>query len=283
MISIEFFLFFILILLSAAVILLIVLLIRKRSVHSPAVMADINQKLDKLERLSTDFNDLSSLFLIPHTRGGIGETMLNELLSTWLPKKSYALQYSFQDGSRVDAVIKLGGYIVPVDAKFPLESLNRFITDEKQSGNQSKEISRIFLRYAGDISKKYIKPAEGTLDFALMYIPSEKIFYHSFVVGGGDSLNSCVRNGVVPVSPSALFLYLQTIVFGLKGFSLPGNQRQLIEYISGLRNDFTQLSKILSVTGTHLKNLKNAYDESISKLRQVENGIHRLENGSSEN
>jgi DNA recombination protein RmuC len=275
--------------LTTLVVILLVLLIRRTSAGGPVTLDTISNQLDKLQALGEDFSALSNLFLIPHARGGLGETLLTELLQTWLPSKAYSLQYSFRDGNRVDAVIKIGNYIVPVDAKFPMERVGEVMEKraaegpgkgpgkDPSSGRTAGEIRRTYLKYAEDIGRKYIRPEEGTLDFALMYIPSEKIFYNSFVLDSGDLLSECLQMGVVPVSPSALFLYLQTVAFGFKGFSLPERQKELLKTVYQLRQDFKAFLKTYSLTGNHLKNLINAYEDSISRLDKVERGMTKLE------
>jgi len=262
---------------SALAFILIILLIRSRGAAAPAVLADIHRKLDQIEKIGEDFSTISNLFLIPHTRGGLGETLLKELLASWLPKKAYSLQYTFRDGSRADAVIQIGNYIVPVDAKFPMERVQAVLEGSWEPGTMPAELRRTFLTYADDIGRKYINPNEGTLDFALMYIPSEKIFYRTFVLDSGELLAGCLEKGVLPVSPAGLFLYLQTVAFGFKGFALPEKQKELVRHVSQMRKDLNAFNKYFELMGTHLKNLAASYDESRTRLNRVEQDLHRVE------
>lgn len=262
---------------SALAVILLFFLFRTRGAARSPLLADIDRKLDQIEKIGADFNTISNLFLIPYTRGGVGETMLKELLASWLPGKAYSLQYSFRDGSRVDAVIRLGNYIVPVDAKFPLERVQDALESSWEPGAMPSELRRTFLGYAEEIGKKYINPSEGTLDFALMYIPSEKIYYRTFVLDSGALLAGCLEKGVLPVSPSGLFLYLQTVAFGFKGFTLPEKQKELVQHLSQLRKDISAFNKYFELMGTHLKNLASSYEESRSRLRRVDRDLHRIE------
>ena len=221
----------IIIILAAALAISIVVLVtvilhrRKVSGSAPEMLELVGKRLEQLEGLSRDVGALSKIFLVPHARGGIGETLLNELLRNWLPEKAYELQYTFGNGARVDAVIRLGEYLVPVDAKFPLESVRRSM--ENADGSVvTAEVKRTFQRHIEDIRSKYIRPEDGTLQFALMYIPSERVYYHSFVETDSGLLEEAIRSGVVPVSPGGLFLYLQTVAFGLKGLGFSRQQKE---------------------------------------------------------
>ncbi len=259
-------------------IVIVVLIVRSRGGSLASAMEHIDRRLDQLEKLGSDIDAMSSLFLVPHKRGGLGETLLAELLQTWLPQASYQIQYTFRDGSRVDAVIRLGRYIIPIDAQFPMERVSEVLESGTKPGKPSAELKKIFSSYAEDISRKYIKPDEGTLDFALLYVPSEKVFYHTFVLSDGEIHHNMLKKGVVPVSPSGLFLYLQTVSYGLNGFSLPGKQKELLTCIRQLRKDFTSFGNSFARSGTHLKNLVNAYEESLTHLTRVEIDLKKLEN-----
>ena len=263
-------------------VLLVALLFARK--NQPANIADslnlIGNRLKRMDELSQGVENLTHLFLIPHARGGLAESLLAELLSTWLPKKAFELQYRFRNGNRVDAVVRLGDYLVPVDAKFPLETFRESL--EKQEGTLSADAKRAFIRHLTSISEKYIHPDEGTLKFALMYLPSEKIFYYAFVQDDNDLLQEALKLGVVPVSPSSLFLYLQTVAYGLKGFAFPDRQRELVQLLSTIRNELLHFVKAFGVTGTHLKNVQKSYDDSYRRLAALEQAIDRFESGSSD-
>ncbi|HUX22740.1 MAG TPA: DNA recombination protein RmuC [Spirochaetia bacterium] len=269
---------------AAAVFLLILLLAvllsgRRRlgGAGEVALFENINPRLDQLEGLSKGIEDLSRLFLIPHTRGGIGESLLEDLLKNWLPRKSFETQYSFKNGARVDAVVKIKPYVIPIDAKFPLESVRRSLSDTQSGNPLPTDVRQAFMRHVEDIATKYIQPDEGTLQFALMYIPSERVYYQVFADSDGSLTETSLRRGVVPVSPSTLFLYLQTIAYGLRGFSFPEERREIIRVIQQLKGDLTQFSRGYSLAGTHLRNLQKAFDDSAARLSRVELLVERLE------
>lgn len=270
--------------LALIVVLIIALLAiafgRRRFAAPPetVLFESINHRLEQLEQLSKGVEDLSRLFLIPHARGGIGESLLEELLKNWLPRRAYETQYSFKNGARVDAVVRIRPYIIPIDAKFPLESVRRSMTEIPSGAELPGDVRQSFLRHVEDIAGKYIQPEEGTMQFALMYIPSERVYYQVFADSDGSLTEEALRRGVVPVSPSTLFLYLQTVAYGLRGFAFPEEQRELMQAVQQLRGDLVQFMKSYSLAGTHLKNLQKAFDESYVRLSKVESIVERLQN-----
>jgi DNA recombination protein RmuC len=234
---------------------------------------------EAISRIERQLDQVYRIFTLPQVRGGVGEVLLSEILASWLPKRQYRLQYGFAEGTRADAVIFLGEYKVAVDAKFPLESLRSAM---EEGAALPAEARRAFRTYVQDIASKYIRPSEGTLQFALMYIPSEKIYYRMFVQDEGSMLEEALRLGVVPAGPSGLFLYIQTVAYGLRGFSLPEEQRELARLLSQLRKDFDEAAKAFSVLGTHAKNLAKSYDETRRKIDRIEYTLGRLREGGAE-
>lgn len=266
---------------------LLVMLLRRR--QSPA--ADEAGVLSRLEDVSRSLSELEQVFSVPQSRGAVGETLLSRLLEDWLPKGTFELQYSFREGTRVDAVVKLGRYMVPVDAKFPFEAAKRAMEKEaggraagtgprggagarggsRAAGGGRGELRTAFMRHVNDIAERYIRPDEGTLGFALMYIPSERVYQFVFVDQGDDLLGEAMGRGVVPVSPSTLFLYLQTVAYGLRGFAISRDARALLSRFTAARTDGVELAKALSVAQTHLKNLHKALsevDDRVDRLTQ---------------
>ena len=279
------------------VLLLVLLVTPPRRRRGPA--GDEAGVLSRLEDVSRSLSELEQVFSVPQSRGAVGETLLSRLLEDWLPKGTYELQYSFREGTRVDAVVKLGRYIVPVDAKFPFEAAKRAMEKEaggsqagagreagagargggsrgagsrggsRGAGGGRGELRTAFMRHVNDIAERYIRPDEGTLGFALMYIPSERVYQFVFVDQGDDLLGEAMGRGVVPVSPSTLFLYLQTVAYGLRGFAISKDARALLSRFTAARTEGAELAKALSVAQTHLKNLHKS-------LSEVDDRVERL-------
>jgi len=235
----------------------------------------ISRRLDKIEDMAGKVDNLSRIFTLPHIRGAAGETMLESLFRNWLPSGSYSMQYKFSNGARADAVIKLGKFLVPVDSKFPLESISSIINED--SHGLTGQIKRIFIKHCDDISSKYILPEEGTMQFALMYIPSEKIYYKVFIEDDGDFMREILKRGVLPVSPSNIFTYLQTVSYGLRGFAFSSKQKLILDRLHRLREDFNLLKRQYDVGTTHLKNLQKVWDDSTVRLNSMDSAIERME------
>ena len=288
---------------GAAVILLIILIVaatRRRGRFggdgaAGPLLDQINRRLSALEEIRGGLDELSRIFLVPYVRGGFAEDLLENLLKNWLPKGTYQMQYRFQSGERVDAVVRLGAYMVAIDSKFPLEAVKRSIEASEggtgpESGGASRaegtaggrlalsgEARRSYLKHIKDVASKYIRPEEGTLSFVLLYIPSERVYYHGFVESGSDLLEEALNLRDSPVSPSSIFLYLQTVAYGLKGFAFQEKAAELAGLVYQLKTDYQALARSLGVAGTHLKNLDRAFDDALGKLDGLESSIDKLD------
>ena len=243
---------------------------------SPWVWTGVARQLDAVQ---SDIRDLSELFLVPRQRGVVGETILGELLAAWLPASAFELQYTFRNGTRVDAVVRLGSRLVPVDSKFPLEAVQRFLEEgHADAGSQAlpADLRKSFRTHIEDIATRYINPAEGTMGFALMYIPSERVYVELFAGRHEELMRLALGQNVVPVSPATLFLYLQTVAYGLRGLAIPEHARRLMDNLNALRGELDRLSKGFELTGTHLRNLARAFDETGSQLERVRMRVDRM-------
>ncbi|TVQ22831.1 MAG: DNA recombination protein RmuC [Spirochaetaceae bacterium] len=218
----------------------------------------------QIETVRSEIQRLNELFVVPQTRGAIGETLLGELLAAWLPPKGFELQYGFATGTRVDAIVRLGDRIVPIDSKFPLEAYQRYRAAgvEATNGPLPADLRRAVGRHIDDIADRYIHPELGTLSFALMYIPSDRVYTDLFAARASDLLSDALRRSVVPVGPSTLFLYLQTVAYGLRGLAIPADAQRLVEQLDRLHTELDRLAKQFRVAGGHLRNLTKAFDES---------------------
>lgn len=270
-------------LLSLLLFLLLLLLLfirRKSDSHEGEYYGEIKGRLNEIDRLSQHIEELRTLFLLPRSRGDIGETMLETLLRNWLPEENFGLQYSFANGYRADAVIHLGRYLVAVDAKFPLQGAKAALESGNSAGDKPSEtppqVKRLFLKHAKDIASKYIHPDEGTLQFALMYIPSEHIYYRCFVEDSSLSAE-VLRQKIIPVSPSTLFLYIQTVAYGLRGFRFSQKAEQMLSRLYEIQTEMGKLERALSTSQTHLKNLSLSFDSLHSQSRRINSLFEQIE------
>ncbi len=246
--------------------------------------ADLPAIVSRIDTVRDELRELAELFLVPRRRGVVGETMLAELLAAWLPPKSYDLQYGFSNGTRVDAVIRLGTRLVPVDSKFPLESVQRYFAQEETpreagaaaSGELPADLRRAFRAHISDIASRYINPTEGTLSFALMYIPTERVYVELFASKNDELMRFALEHNVVPVSPATLFLYLQTVAYGLRGLAIPEDARRLLDDLRELRADLLSFTKSYDTAAGHLRNLVRAHDDAGSRLQRIAMRVERL-------
>jgi DNA recombination protein RmuC len=264
-------------LLALTILVPFLLLAGRKKGAAPSESPLLQESFHRIESLSRQIEDLGKIFIVPRTRGGVGETMLEQLLENWLPAAAWRRQYSFSDGGRVDAVVRAGSSIVAIDAKFPLEQVAHLL--EKRSDEESRKIPaaerKVFVRYGREISEKYIRPEEGTLPFALLYIPSEHLYYRCFVEDPELS-GELASFHVIAASPSTLFLYLQTVAYGLKGLALPRKAEELRSHMQRIKSETERLERLLGTTGHHLKNLQSSFDDSRTALIRLSTTTGRL-------
>jgi DNA recombination protein RmuC len=183
-------------------------------------LGELAERARHIEQVGRNIQSLSELLRPPKLRGQLGELFLENLLGQVLPDQLYERQHRFADGRRVDAVVKLGDVLLPVDAKFPLEGYQRVI-DSPDDAAAQKQFDTAFRKHVDDIAARYIRPREDTTEFAMMYIPAEAIYYHIIARGDGSALSYALGKRVVPTSPGHLYAFLTTAssVFGHLGLT----------------------------------------------------------------
>jgi DNA recombination protein RmuC len=222
-------------------------------------------------------SNLEDLLRPPKLRGGMGETMLAELLAQILPESAYKLQHRFNSGERVDAAICLGDALVPVDAKFPLESFRRLmaIKDETEAARERKAFMRVVKGHIDQVAWKYILPDERTYDFALMYIPAESVYYETILKDDSEDglFPFALEKRVIPVSPNSFYAYLQVIIHGLKGLQIEERAREIMDYLNRLKVDEGRFREEFDILGTHLHNAHNKYEDAQRRLDRFEDKL----------
>jgi DNA recombination protein RmuC len=227
--------------------------------------------------ISKNISSLQELLRAPKFRGAMGETLLEDLLSQVLPQEHYATQYRFKSGDAVDAVIRVGERLVPVDAKFSLENFQKMIEAPDEALKASlrrKFIQDVKLRI-DEISSKYILPAENTYDFALMYIPAENVYYE--VIVKEEVFSYSASKKVIPVSPNTIYAYLQVICLGLKGMKVEENAKQILKSLSGLAMEFNKFREDFDVVGSHLNNASSKYSEAQGRAEKISERFHNIQ------
>ena len=238
----------------------------------------IVDKLGELGRTSGQMlqraNDLARLeqaLRPPKARGGVGELLLANVLRDSLPADAYELQHTFRSGERVDAVVR-ADKLVPIDAKFPLENFERVVNagDDGERELHERAFARDVKVHVDAIAGKYIRPADGTFDFALMYLPSESIYYELVCGKTGGLYAYSLGKRVFPVSPSTFHAYLAIIVLGLRGLQIERSAQDIQERLTRLGGDLDKFRESFDVIGRHLTNARNKYDEAGAALNRVE-------------
>jgi DNA recombination protein RmuC len=228
----------------------------------------------KIYEVGKDIASLQEILRAPKLRGGLGEFFLEDLLGQILPSQHFSTQYSFRSGETVDAVIKLGGSLVPVDSKFPLENFKRIL--EATADDDKMRAKRQFVadvrKHIDAIASKYIVPDEGTYDFALMYVPAENVYYETIIKDespGEKNLSQyALSKRVIPVSPNCFYAYLQAIILGLKGMKIEERAKEIIQYLNRLQGDFSKFRDDFGLVGKHLGHAQSTYQNAEKRLDQ---------------
>lgn len=214
-------------------------------------------------------------------RGNFGEEQLENLLGLVFSRQQYALQYRFSSGEVTDAVIFLPLGHVAVDSKFPLENFRRIA--QSNGDDEKKTARRDFMkdvrRRVDEIAAKYIRPAEGTLPFALMYVPAENVYYETIVRSDDEPFQLyryCLEKRVIPVSPNSLYAYLQTIMVGLKGMQVSHRAETIVREIESLRIELEKFAAAYNTIGQHIKNASSKLEEGSKLLNKVELRVESL-------
>jgi DNA recombination protein RmuC len=253
--------------------------------RATSVISDLKKEAGAFGEVSRSMKDLQDYLKSPKLRGNIGEQVLTDLIGQMFPKSSFHLQFHFKSGSIVDAAIKTQSGILPIDSKFPMENFQKIYSSVSPSEKAlaRSAFTRDVKKHIKDISGKYILPEEGTLDFALMYIPSESVYYE--IVSDQDILDSARDNRVYPVSPTTLYAHLQTILLSFEGQKIAGKTQEVFTLLRAVQKDYEKLNDNLSLLGKHLTNAYNSLgstSQSASQLGNKLDSARQLKSGESE-
>ena len=211
------------------------------------------------------------------SRGSLGEVTLERLLEDSLPSAQYATQYRFSSGEAADAVIKLRDKkLMAIDSKFPLDAYRRISTE----GDEARRAFATAVKgHADAITKKYIVPDEGTLDVALMFVPSESVYYELLMTedSKGQPLDAyCRDKHVIAVSPNTLYAHLHVIAMGLRGMQMEENAKRLLENLSGVEKQLEKFADKFGTLGIHLKNAQQSYSDSDKLFEKAQNTLENM-------
>lgn len=242
-------------------------------------LGKMEQATAALHKTNQEIASFQQMLKSPKIRGSFGEVLLGNLLSDVLPADRFALQHTFSEtGETADAIIKLqDGYIVAVDAKFPLANYEAMSHAQNEAERESlrKQFIRDVRKHISDISKKYIIPQAKTMEFAFMYIPLDGVY--SEAVADSSIWADCQHLHVFPVSPASFLTYLQTVMIGLRGLKIEQQAKEILATLAQVRKDFSTFNKDFVVIGSHLTNAKNKYEESARRLDKFSSRLDQIE------
>ena len=243
------------------------------------VIRDVEKEVGQMSEIGRNMRELQDFLKSPKLRGNIGEQVLKDLISQMFPKSSFYLQYEFKSGEKVDAAIKTDAGILPIDSKFPMENYQKMVkATEKEKEMFKKEFIKDVKKHIDAISKKYILPSEGTMDFALMYIPSESVYYE--VVNEIELLDYARKARVYMVSPSTLYAHLQTILLAFEGKKIETSSKELFALLRSMQIDYEKIEENMSILGKHINNAYSQFgnvSSTFSSLGQKLNTTKTLE------
>lgn len=245
---------------------------------SQKTLTELHSRIGELQgagkqmlRVGDEVRRLQDILTSPKLRGQMGEWSLETLLADILPQESYTLQFCFKDGRIVDALVHLRDFAVSIDAKFPLPAFQRILSAEHTETRKKarRQFRKDVTVHIDKIAEAYIRPAEGTLDFALMYIPAENVYYETIVQRKSenkDLLRYGLDKRVIPVSPNLLYAYLMTVAMGLHGMHIEKQAGELRKQLQKLHADLDGFISTWDTLGCHLRNANGKYEDAQKRL-----------------
>ena len=258
---------------------------------SAKIIKDVTEKLTELDKTNKNVGDIASELKMlqnvlqnPKQRGVIGEYYLDQILKNTLPPGAYQLQYKLGEGLIVDAAILLDDKVLPVDSKFSLENYNRLL--ETESNEERESLAKLFkedLKRRIDETAKYINPGKGTLDQALMFIPSEAIYYDLLAnkvglgnVSGRNLIQYASEKKVTIVGPSTLSAMLQTIVQGLRSIEIHKDTEKIRKNIEALSKHLVAHNAYMQKLGTSLGTTVGHFNTTYKELGKIDRDIVKI-------
>lgn len=243
--------------------------LNERLDNAARVILGVKKDVGEMSEIGRGMRELQQFLQSPKLRGNIGEQVLKDLITQMFPKSSFNLQYTFKSGEKVDAAITTAAGILPIDSKFPMENFQAMnkAEDPKVVESFRKAFARDIKKHITDIGKKYILPEEGTMDFALMYVPSEAVYYE--VVNDEELIRLAQQSRVYPVSPTTLYAHLQTILLSFEGQKIESRAKEVFTLLRAIQKDYSKVEEGMSVLQRHLNNAYNMMSNVLSGFNQL--------------
>ncbi|MEI8348808.1 MAG: DNA recombination protein RmuC [Candidatus Omnitrophota bacterium] len=242
--------------------------------NSRAVSQELHklyEKVGSLDRESSEILILTKSFhdiLKPtKTRGIVGEAILDNLIKDVLPQDVIASQYAFKNGKKIDFAIKMASGIIPIDAKFSLDTFRNYLDATEGEKERQKKVFVDSVKKRIDETAAYIFTEEGTTDFSLMYVPSEAVYY--FIIVETALLDYAQKKRVFVVGPNTIYVYLKTICIGFQALKIEAKAKEIYNSVRQLDEEIRTVLQEYVVLGTHLRNASVKYDEVRKKIESV--------------
>ncbi len=267
---------------------------RYQSSETSRIVADITEKITRLDEtnkqvvsFADQLKNLQDILKNPKQRGILGEYYLETLLKNVMPPGSYQMQYPFPDGTIVDAAVFVKDKIIPIDSKFSLENYNRISeTNDKTEKDRLEKIFLNDLKSRITETSKYIQPAEGTMDFAFMFIPHEAIYYDLLVNKIGASTEdenadnliqrAASKYKVIIVSPTSFLAYLQTVLQGLKALQIEEGAKDIIKRVGELGSHLRVYEEAHQKLGNAIATTVNHFNKSNNEFKKIDKDVMRI-------
>jgi len=237
--------------------------------NAAKVISAVQRNLGEMSEIGKGIRTLQDFLQSPKLRGGLGEEVLKEMIGQTFPKNAFHLQYSFKSGVKVDAVLKTDAGLLCIDSKFPMENFNLMHKAETESlrNTAKKQFISDVKKHIEDIGRKYILPEEGTMDFALMYIPSEAVYYEAVNIPELSTFARRLR--VYPVSPNTLYAHLQVLLLSFEGKDLELKSKEVFRTLRAIQKDYGKVEENLGTLQKHLNNAYNMMSNVFSSFNQL--------------
>jgi DNA recombination protein RmuC len=237
---------------------------------------------------SGQLQSLENILKNPKQRGILGEYFLETLLGNVLQPNQYKMQYKFPDGDIVDAAIFYRDKIIPIDAKFSLEKYNKIMIEaDSKLREQLEKDFRNDVKNRIEETAKYIRPKEGTTEFAFMFIPAEGVYYNLLIYNVGsvqvstkDLIEYAFRKHVIIVSPTSFFAYLETVLQGLKAQKVEENIKDILNRVHDLDKHIQNYDEFLQKLGKNLSATVSSYNYAAKEFKKIDKDVFRLTEGS---
>lgn len=267
--------------------------IQKQFAQSAKIIADVTQRLTQLDEtnkrvvnVADELKTLQNVLQNPKQRGVVGEYYLQSVLENVMPPGKFQMQYKFKDGEVVDAVIFLDrNQVLPIDSKFSLENYNRLIEEaDQKSKNEIVKKFKTDLKNRIDETAKYIRPAENTMDFAFMFIPSESLYYDLLINKVGTTATNSrdlieyafQEKHVIIVSPTSFMAYLQTVLQGLRSLQIEEQAKEIQKRVGELGRHFANHETFMHKLGNSLSTSINHYNAAHKELGKMDKDVVKI-------